>query len=337
MAYRDLVSEIVGTIPRISYPLAQKYLARSWQQIQDMRLWSFLIGTGDIITPAEIHAGAITVQFGSNIVQMNAEAAAALQPAALTNPPLAYPQLGVGRQLRFGGGGASPIYSIIAADFDPSANTLTLDRNYAGETLPLQPYRCYKCYYAPPSLDFLRYLTVTNMRAGYTIRGKGLYLSQQRLNAVDPQRGSNGDAYRLSPYRAGFNGMPITEWYPHPVNPTVYNCFTQLRWPEINANYPLPATFPEGVLLSHVLAVAAGWALANVGSHPELAQTNWVMFAQTKRAEFKEGVIQAIKQDDEIMPLAPFIQGPQSGYGFPLGGEFVQGHDLSGLLTPGEL
>ncbi len=329
MAYRDYVGELIGTIPRLPYPLAQKLVNRAWSNVRDMRLWSWLIGTDDILSAQNVTAGTVSVTLGSPTVTLDPAASAALSPLSAANPPLASATLGSGRQIRIGvTGSGGPLYSIIAADFVGS--TLTLDRPYAGDSGTGLPYQVYKCYFAPPSTDFLRYFTITNMRAGYTIRGKKLYYTQQKLNAVDAQRGGTGDAYIISAYKPDATGRPVHEWYPHPVNAAVYNCVYQKRGQDLSDSVDLPATLPSSVVMARASILASDWALANVATYPELAQTNWVMFRQGKVDEFKDEIIQAIKQDDEISPLTPFLQG--SYFDFPLGGQFLQGHDVSSLI-----
>jgi hypothetical protein len=49
--------------------------------------------------------------------------------------------------------------------------------------------------------------------------------------------------------------------------------------------------------------------------------------------EYKKSLILCIKEDDEIMPSPkPFVYN--GGFSFPLGGEFLQSHDLSSILAP---
>jgi hypothetical protein len=79
--------------------------------------------------------------------------------------------------------------------------------------------------------------------------------------------------------------------------------------------------------------LASDWALANCNTFPELQQTNWVAFRQTQMAEYKEALLRCIKQDDEMMPLIPFRQG--QGFMFPLGGQFLQSHDVTSILPRG--
>src|SRR5271169_6135804 len=145
MPFQNYCSELVGTIPRLPYPLAQTLVNRAWKNIRDMRLWSWLVSLDDIEAPTIITNGTVTVTQNSNQVLMDATAKSALLAVALSNPPLASPTLGQGRQIRIGvTGSGGPIYNIIAVD--STTGYLTLDRNYADSSGSGQPYFVYKCY-----------------------------------------------------------------------------------------------------------------------------------------------------------------------------------------------
>lgn len=326
MPFQDYCAELKGTIPSLPYPLAQKLVNRAWRQIQDMRLWSWLVGDGDLRSADLISAGTITVTDGSPQATADATAAAALNAVAFSNPPLASPDLGVGRQIRFGAG--EDVYSIVA--WDNNTQTLTLDRPYLGAS-GSKTYQVYKCYYAPPDSDFLRYLSVRNTSSGYVIRRRRLYVSQEVLNAVDPKRGARGEPYILSPYRS--DSRPVHEFYPHPISSRVYRCYYVRRGKDLSDTVDLPSTFSESVLISLALIHAADWALANVSTYPDLAQTNWVQFRAAKQQAFNEEIRNAMRQDDEVFPYPAFRQTLAADFvDFPLGGEFAQSHDLSQML-----
>ena len=188
--------------------------------------------------------------------------------------------------------------------------------------------------------DFLRYLSVTNTPVGYTIRGKKLYYSQQQLDGIDPQRGATGDAYIIASYEdnpyttsgdlAGDDAWPVHEWYPGPVYQRVYKCIFQRRMMTLSDTQNLPNTLPSSVLMARASWHGAKWAQTQVSVFSELAQTNWVAAMAAYQAEFKETLLQCIKQDDEISVQRAFTQGSQ--FDLPLGGQFLQGHDLSSLV-----
>lgn len=333
MAFNDYIGEVIGVFPRIPQPYIPILLNRAWNNIRDMRLWSFLVGYGNIIAPAAITAGVCSVTNGSPTIIVDATAAAALIAQALLpapNPPLSSTTLGQGRQFRINGSAsAGPWYNIIAWD---GVNTLTLDLPYASITQTSIPYTVAKVYYATPLAppDFRRYLTVTNKTSGYTIRGKRLLYTQQKLNAVDPQRGGTGDAYVIASYLTDSNGNMVHEWYPNPVNSGVYNAFFQRQGLPLSATVDLPSTLDSSLLMYRTFMLACDWATANVSTFSELAQTNWVQLRKQHQDSFRETLIQCIKQDDELMPQMPI----QNGYDFdfPLGGQFLQSHDVSSII-----
>lgn len=342
MAFRDYWEDLSTSIPRLPPAHAQTLVNRAWHSICDFRLWSWLIAYGYVTTPQIIVAGTVTTTLGSNQAVFDTTAAAALNAVALANPPLANSVLGIGRQFRTGSqtsGTPGAVYTITAWD---GVSNATLDRVFAEASGSGQPYMVYKCYYQPPPsdgtgpADFLRYFSIDNPASGYSIRKRKLRYTQEQLNSVDPPRGATGDAYILAnysddPLTAGLvSGVTVHEWYPHPVNLRVYKCLYQKRGLDLTDTYDIPTTFPSDLLMELSYVFGARWALRQVSVFPELAQTNWVAVIQDCQKAFKERLIQCIKQDDEISPLTAFTQA--GTFDFPLGGQFLQNHDISSLV-----
>jgi hypothetical protein len=348
MAFADMIAELVGTVPRMSALHAQQVINRAWARVRDSRLWSFhFVADAQLFCPYGVSAGSVTTTFGSTGVVADATAAAALEAIAMANPPLASPILGVGRQLRVGStNGIStptgPNYNIVAWN---GVDTMTIDRPYGEFSVTRAPYQVLKCYYAPPApppfqdftpdLRYVRYQVITNRNSGYAIFGPNLYWSQAQLNAIDPQRGGQGDAYIVANYGRNSLGQPVVELYPNPVQFTTYYASYWTRWPDLSASQDLPQMAYElpDLVMFQSKALASDWALANVNTFPELAQTNWVAYRQTQSAEYRASVINCFKQDDEMHPLIPFRQG--QGFMFPLGGQFLQSHDVTSILPRG--
>lgn len=348
MAFADMTAELVGTVPRMSALHAQQVIQRAWRRVRDGRLWSFhFVSDAQLFCPDAIVGGSVSATFGSNQVIADAAAAAAFDAVALANPPLASPILGVGRQLRVGSiNGISaptgPNYNIVAWD---GIDTLTIDKPYGEHTVTRAPYQVFKCYYAPPApppfanlqpdMRFVRYMVITNRYSGYAIFGPNLYWNQAQLNAIDPQRGGQGDAYIVAQYMTNQRGEPVIEMYPNPVRFTTYYATYWTRWPDLSADQDLPQVSYElpDLVMFQSKCLAADWALANVNTFPELAQTNWVAYRQTQMEEYKQSRIECYKQDDEQFPLLPFRQG--QGFMFPLGGQFLQSHDVTSILPRG--
>jgi hypothetical protein len=348
MGFNDMVAELEGTIPRMSALHGMQLVNRSWARIRDARLWSFhLVADAELFVPSVVTAGSMSTTFNSKDVVADAVATAALNAIALSNPPLSSPILGVGRQLRIGSinnisSPTGPNYSIVAWD---GAGGITIDRPYGETTETAAPYQVLKCYYAPPAPPpynnqmpdprYVRYMVITNRYNGYCIFGPNLYWSQAQLNAIDPQRGGQGDAYIVANYGRNSLGQPVIEMYPNPVQFTTYGATYWSRWPDLSPTQDLPAVPYElpDLVIYQAKALAADWALANVSTFAELGGTNWVAYKQSLKNEYRDSVINCFKQDDEIMPQIPFRQG--QGFMFPLGGQFLQAHDITSILPRG--
>ena len=338
VTFRDMWYDLLSSVPRLPPPLAQTIINRAFSDIRDYRLWSWLVPTGYIVTPTAITSGTITVVQGSPLITPDATAAAALNAVALANPPLANAQVGIGRQIRLSSqqsGTPGPLYNIIA--YANSIPQITVDRPYLEASGAGLGYSCYKAYYqAPPSdgtatPDFLRYFTITNSAVGYTIRRRKLYYTQSQLNGIDPQRGATGDPYIIANYLDDpTTGNVVHEWYPHPVYQRSMTCIYQKRGLPLSDTNPPPLTLPSELIMERAYMRACQWAIKNVSNFPELQQVNWVMAYNAHKQDFKESLIQAIKQDDEISPLVAFQQG--GVFDFPLGGAFLQNHDVSSLV-----
>lgn len=345
MAYNDYIAELQGTIPRLPALHSAQLVNRAWSRIRDFRLWSFqVVADAQIFVPAVITAGTLTTTFGSTSVVADATAAAALDAVSLSTPPLA--GLGVGRQIRLGNtsGLSSPTgpnYSILA--WDLPTRTLTIDKPFGEVGQTNSNYQCLKCYYAAPGFPYtapntpdpnlIKFNSIINRSDGYSFRGKNLNWSQEMLNAIDPQRGGQGDAYIQANYgRIATTGAPMFELYPNPANFTTYYTTYTTRWPALSVSQDLPQMPYElsDCLMFMAKVLGAQWALANVVNFEELGRTNWVAFMKEMREEFRDSLIQCIKTDDEIMPQQVYRQG--SGFDFPLGGQFIQGHDVSSLI-----
>lgn len=349
MSLAAYTGELMGTFPRLPYLHSIQLLNRAWSRYRDVRLWSFeLVTDAHWFTPAIITTGTATATQFSTSITLNSTAATAVNAAGST-PPVASPVLGVGRQIRIGlSTGITPtngnIYNIVSWN---GTNTLTIDKPFGESSVSNSPYQIYKCYYAPPARPFtstttpdtslIRFLTLTNRSNSSSIAGRRLNYTQQELNAFDPARGATDGYVRIiAPYMTNSLGQPTYELYPAPVAASVYEVTYWSRWPDISAVNDLPQV-PYGLtacVMDLAKTFGAQWALSNVATFPELAQTNWVASQQMYKQDYLDGLKLCLKQDDEIMPQVPFFNGRKYG-DFPLDGNFLQGHDVSGLLTQG--
>jgi hypothetical protein len=331
MPLDTFAGELIGGFPGLDILTARNIVNRAWQDIREEGLWSWLTAEAPIAVPTVIIAGLATVTNGSPSVVGNGTAATAWIAAALANPPLASPNLGQGRQFRIGTG--SPIYNIISFD---GVNTLTLDRNYAEPTLT-NNYQIYRSYYAPPSVDFLRYMSITNIAFAYSIVGKFLTFNQEQLNRMDPQRGSQGDAYILSSYKVAADGSPVHELWPAPVNGNPYVSIYQRRGLSLTPAgttpvVDLPVTLSSSLLSTRAEYRAALWAAKNTNRYRDLAGINWFKVRSEAKDTYNSELIKARRQDMEIFKNTWII--PKGTYlGFPVDAAFMQSHDVDIMFS----
>ena len=349
MASQDSIRELLGTVPKLPATHAGQILNRAWGRFRDCRLWSFnVIADAQWWVPKAITTGSVNCTYQSPTVTVTSSATiAAFNALAGVTPPIGNAGvLGTGRQIKIGStssltSGTGPCYNIVNWD---GIGSLTLDKPFGEATQTGAQYTLLRAYYAAPpapfgalpngyDATFIRPLTATNRVTGYTIRGKKLYWTQAQLNAIDPQRGGQGDAYIVSSYGRNSLGQPVFELYPNPVNQATYSVVYYCRWPDVGPSQDFPQMPYDLVQCVMDLArtFAAQWAGANVATFPELGRTNWVAAANMWKTDFKEGLMQCIRTDDTIMPQVAFVQG--SMFDFPLGGQFLQSHDVSSILA----
>lgn len=218
MAYENMVSKLVGWLPRLPKSEAYNLINEAWLDIRNDRVWSFQLGEDGINTPNQITAGTFTVNLGSTTVVANSVASAAI--TGLANPILTR------RQFRVQG---YSIYNILSADFTvPTAVALTLDRTYVDPSGATLPYQIYQAYYPSPVQDFKRYIDWRDMVNGYWL---DVHSTRREANMGDPQR-----LYYDFPYyvlsmgedqRTGSStfGWPMHELYPNPLSAISY-----MRW-----------------------------------------------------------------------------------------------------------
>jgi len=325
VAFADIWNEVVGCIPRIDPIYAQTLVNRAWSEIKDERLWSFLRAVGVMQAPQIITAGTVAVTQYSTTVQLDPVAFAALNN--INNPILTL------RQFRCGLGGGT-IYNIAAQN--PNLQQITLDRIYQEPSASGQPYQVYRCYFTPCDLngayttDFVRWTVVVNPGSGYSIVGPNLDLTQQEIDARDPQRSAQDLAYVMSTRNIDSNSMPIYELWPHPTSQQAYVGMYRRRGTDLSANSPnLPMTIKSHMVAERAKGLAYDWAIANAGRFPELKGIEWALLKSENQRKYEKALNQAMLKDDELLTenylpqLRDYLAYP------PIDSDYFQDHDVS--------
>lgn len=346
--FDDIVSELTGSIPKLSYPQAEQLVNRAWRSICDFRWWSWqYITQGQIFNPEQVTVGSAAATYGSTAITVDSIATTAIN-AIPGETPVASQYLGQGMQIRmnYGAGQNSltqgqfgPYYSIV--DWD-SAGNITIDRPFGETTVASSPFAVLKAYYAAPPFPstsvmtpdtgFKRFDTLVNVPNGYTIFGRRLNFNQVWLNQMDPQRGGTDTPYVIAYFSRNSLGEPVFEWYPAPVQQLTWICSYYSKWPDLSSTVDPPKTSYalRDLIQFKSEGLAYEWAAKNITAFPELGRTNWIPLIGLAKANVRECLIGCVKEDDEIKPQLPFRQGRIID--FPVGGEFLQNHDLSGVI-----
>lgn len=338
MAYGDLCSELSGNLPGLSGFLAENWIQRAYRKIRDARLWSFLISDGSIDCPPAVTTGTFAITENSPTVVADPLAAAAL--LGLTVSDLR------SLQIRFtGAGSTNQIYRIVHVVSVPSppALTLTLDRPVEEVTSAVSPYMAYRCYVYPFVLapDFLRWLSVVDMRQGRTLH---LDDTAWGLDAIDPERQSFGDPttiasyqhQQLNPEDPNFATRPVYELWPHPTGGTFLYARYRRRGLDLTNPDDVPnQMIPDDLILQAALGFYAyPWCMSNPGHFPALLRVNWAQLIVDAKREYFRMLIDAKRQDDNQMMQSVWNRGHglrDSGHdgaapAYPIDADFIQHH-----------
>ncbi len=230
--------------------------------------------------------------------------------------------------LQFSLGSGNPIYNITAVDTStPTAIKLSLDRQYLEATAAATTYQIYRCYFAPPSPDFLRYVSVWDPTNGFTLWPKRPYWNRALLNIKDPLRSSQGQPVRIVPYKVDPVNGPMYEMWPAPTSPLAYSCNYERRGTDLALTDSLPAGIPEDLLMVKSKVKACEWAIMNTGRFPNLKGVDWRLMMTTFGNEYKELLATAKKQDEETFLQNYVIPRNRLYPQFPIDGRYLQSHD----------
>lgn len=315
MAFLQMWSEIVGTIPNLSAFLAQKYVKRAYRDICDSRSWSFKQQSGYVSAPNLISDGTVTVVLGSDQVIVDALAASAID--AVYNDPMS-PLLN--RQFRLPLG---PLYGMTTWDF--ATRTLTLDDVYQGASATAQAYQIYQALYPAPVPTFQRFLSIADPNNAYPFTR--VHVPKALLDRRDPQRSAQGQPYFCIDYGAAADGSPLFEFWPHPIAPETFT-LTYLVYSTVleSPTDTVPDVIPESLIISRaVLRYAIPWAMANQGRFPQLKGINWAQLIALHKESYERDLART-KQSDDGRKLATRILRAHQGLGPPIDANFAQSH-----------
>lgn len=182
--YTACWNKVLLRCPSLSPKLAQDFIINAFRRIAERRRWSWLVKSGQFITPAVYSTGTVSVTLNSTTV---------------TGVGTTFTAAMVGRQ--FWIGTAIPIYTI--AQFN-SATSIELDIPWGDATAAAQTYQIYQCLFTPPA-DFHQFISVWDPAFSWQ-----LYLDAPRSD----NNNVGGNCYAVSFYdysgsQVGVVGAPV--------------------------------------------------------------------------------------------------------------------------------
>lgn len=291
MSFRDIVAEVRG-IPKMNLPLAQTLVNRALQKIYDESVWSFQLKEGGLTSVNQVSTGLATTVAGTDTVQMDATAQAAI--AAATAPFLI-----TTCQFR---SPAYALYNVVA--YDNGTGIITLDRPWV-EPAGQAAYQLYQAYYPAPSATFKRWMAIRDFTNAINLNW--WQYKQTDLDAMDPQRQVFETSSIVAPYKVDDRtgsatlGRMLFEWYPQPLQQLPYALYyvadpTDLSNPSDAPPYPLT----DEVVVYRAKEQTYLWCEENKGRYPELMKSDWEFLAQAMSKLYQERVKDMRKNDRDV-------------------------------------
>lgn len=249
-----MINELQGNVAGVDAAYARTLVNEAYGDVRRLGGWSWQLQQTGFTVPGALSTGTVTLQFGSNQVVGDANAAAAWLAPGIGSQ---YGSLLTQRQFRSGGtSGAGTMYDIVAFD---GVNTLTLDRpfsdpltNMTGAAVTEQEYFIYQPYIVAPVKDFRRWLSV------YDIANSGWLFTRRDRREVgmsDPQRQIFANPDRLLALGAdaransSTSGWQRYELWPGPQNQYLYQAwFVRFGADLVNLSDELPVGIPESMV-----------------------------------------------------------------------------------------
>ena len=331
MTTRDMVNKVIGEVPRMDHPKAADIVKEAWQEIYGEKLWSWKVKNGVWNVPPAVATGGLTTTRGSASITFNAEAVTAINLTSTLVPV-------IGRQLRISTTGA--IYTITA--YNNSTGVATLNRVYATTSLTANTdWSVVKMYHtAPGGADFMSFRTIIDPDQGYRLKHG---YTQREIDSSDPQRQSEGQAYRVGyhdrddptlPGVARFEAWPVpTEEVTLLISyvakgETDFNDVALIGTSgALNLAFEFPMELPNRLITEKCLEMAHKWAESRKGEFEELRGINWRFLWQENHQMYGKMLVEA-KKNDAGLGLTEYLPPKGANAMAPIDASFAQSHDV---------
>lgn len=295
--FDSMVRSLRLYVPQLPYTLCQQFVRDRYRRVLERRDWSGLRGEFEFILNPSKTTGTVTVT---------------LNNATVTGAGTAFAATDIGRQFKLGSG--SSIYSILAVNV--GGQTLTLDRAYSLQNAAAQSYTIFDGYVNAPT-DFKTWMTVVDRLMGWRLH---LWITQDELNAWDPQRTFFGNPYVMADrrYFTDLNNNVTFQFeaWPYNTGQRALHCYYYKLGADLVQDTDTPI-YPirSDALVSGALADVARWPGTPERPNPYFGKMD---LYRSYEGEFEDKFIEIERADENIYmtwintqswasaPFAPF-------------------------------
>ena len=287
-------------VPHIPYTLAQQFIRDRYRRILERRTWSGLRGESEYQLRASKQDGTVTVTFQSQTV---------------TGAGTAFALGDIGRQFKAGSG--SPIYSIT----NVVGQVLTLDRPFGNPSAAGLTYFVFDGYVNAPA-DFKSHIAVVDRLQGWRLR---TWITQDELNAWDPQRTFFGQPYVIADRRFNGTSVQFEAWPYTTTQRTLHFYYYQLGADLVNdADLPLYPIRSDAIV-SGALADLTRWPGTPDRPNPMFGKMD---VYRSFELETEDKLVE-VERADENLYLTWLNTQSFTAYPFvPLSANYVQSHAI---------
>lgn len=293
-----MARQLTNYCPSVPTLLAQQWIIDRYRTITENYLWSFKIGEGTFYTPAAYDDGTITMTNGS---------------ATVTGSGTTFTSGMIGRQLMVSGF----VFTITAFS---SATSITVDKNWYGNTASSLAYTILQAYITPSDSDFHSFISVIDPANGWRLR---LWYNSTELDIIDARRSSVGTPILLASRAYNSSNVPKYELWPFSNDVKQFNYLYEKRITDLSA----PTDAPPNIIRSDVLVKGA---LADLSRWPGSRENPNPMYDpygsqyKNRESEFQQEVEKLLVSDQNIY-MSDLSYHTSLPYA-PLDSKFIQNH-----------
>lgn len=308
--YAQIWNEVLLYAPNIPVPLAQNFVKDAYISVLNSHEWSEQMHETEIVVATEYATGNASATNGSTTVTINTGTV----DTGWANT----------RQFAmFSNQGYAPFYDIVSVN--TTANTLTLDRNYAGTTVTTGTYLVAQYFIEMPSGEsFAGILDVRDATRNWRLRRQ--YHQASYLDRIDARRNYAGTPILYVPAQpriaSGVSNARYEFWPRTPSGTKLVVRYLTKTELVNSTDYPLDAV-PSRVLVYGALARAAIWPGTTERPNPFFSMDVHQQYEDLFQRSLQEAIVRDQARAQNLIIYA------EDDRGYPADARFIQEHGLA--------